>query len=185
MPTKPLAADFRVLTSHSGAGVIEATSRIAHDHAHSATDVVGRDKTRTKASTGGRIEETGKIGGEFKVQTNPEFLQKRKELFDSILASEKERLAGTLLPLCVACGNSFSFVLSCSKASRTHHHYNARWCHEGGCVLGNHPYGHCSWHFQEPSQEGRCCEGSCQRVKVFQHHVQLTQYIFQHISKLC
>jgi hypothetical protein len=63
----------------------------------SASDVdasgAGRDKTRTKASTGGRIEATGKIGGDFKVQANPEFLQARKALFDSIVASEQERLA--------------------------------------------------------------------------------------------
>lgn len=162
MPVKPLAADFKVLTSESGAGVIVATSRITHDHSHSTADIAGREKTRTKASTSGRIEETGKIGGDFKVQSNPEFLQKRKELFDSILASEKERIAGMIKRHGTACAEfHFHSCCVCSQAPRDYRHHDARWGSEGGHFLANHPNGHCGWNFQEPGKEGCCREGSC------------------------
>ncbi len=161
MPTKPLAADFKVLTSESGAGVIEATSRLAHDHSHSATDVVGREKTRTKASTGGRIEETGKIGGEFKVQSNPEFLKQRKDLFDSIVAAEKERIAGVYTAVKHNLRNFIFIRVICSEAARANYNYHARWCCQGRCIMGNHTHGHCCWNFQKPREEGCGREGSC------------------------
>jgi hypothetical protein len=49
----------------------------------------GREKTRTITSHGARIEETGKIGGELKVQKDAPFLDARLAIWESFKAADE------------------------------------------------------------------------------------------------
>lgn len=53
-----------------------------------------REQSRLIEAKAGRIEETGKIGGEFAVQQEPQFLDERVAIFERLYERQQEQIRG-------------------------------------------------------------------------------------------
>ena len=67
------------------------SSNVDHTAAMADSSNKGRDQGKSRATkeSGARMENTGHIGGEFRVQENPEFLATRAAIFDRFLAESE------------------------------------------------------------------------------------------------